>query len=141
MKEFKKHDLETWNEEEEDRLELLAITKLRGKGAPKKKREKDRKNRHPYVAGETLMNYHSQERQEEVMRWNQQALNISRYPRPDVQYIDTPTRSRPGTHICGLFPELLPCGTTPRSSPWVRNHSNFRLISVQIGFFSPSYLG
>lgn len=43
MKEFKKHDLETWNEEEEDRLELLAITKLRGKGAPKKKREKDLK--------------------------------------------------------------------------------------------------
>ena len=46
MKEFKKHDLETWNEEEEDRLELLAITKLRGKGAPKKKREKDRKTRY-----------------------------------------------------------------------------------------------
>lgn len=43
-KEFEKHDLETWNDKEEDRLELLAITKLRGKGAPKKKREKDRKN-------------------------------------------------------------------------------------------------
>jgi hypothetical protein len=28
----------TWNEEEEDRLEGLQITKLRGKGAPKKKR-------------------------------------------------------------------------------------------------------
>ena len=42
MKEFKKHELETWNDQEEDRLELLAITKLRGKGAPKKKREKDR---------------------------------------------------------------------------------------------------
>ena len=140
MQEFKKHDLETWNEEEEDRLELLAITKLRGKGAPKKKREKDRKKRHPYFAGETLMNYHSQERQEEVMRRNQQAFNISRYPRLDVQYIGTATCSRPGSNIRGLFPELLHCGTTPRSPPWVGIHSNLRLISIRAGFFSP-YLG
>ncbi|KFY05476.1 hypothetical protein V492_08515 [Pseudogymnoascus sp. VKM F-4246] len=28
----------TWNEKEEDRLESVAITKARGKGAPKKKR-------------------------------------------------------------------------------------------------------
>ena len=119
MKEFKKHDLETWNEEEEDRLELLAITKLRGKGAPKKKREKDRKNRPPYFTGKTLMGYYSQERQEEVMRWNQQAFNILRYPRLDVQYIGTctPTCSRPGSNICGHFPELLHCGPSPRSSP------------------------
>ena len=31
----------TWNEEEEDRLEGLQIAKLRGKGAPKKKRTAD----------------------------------------------------------------------------------------------------
>lgn len=31
-------ELETWNEKEEDRLETVAITKARGKGAPKKKR-------------------------------------------------------------------------------------------------------
>jgi len=31
----------TWNEEEEDRLESLQIAKLRGKGAPKKKRTAD----------------------------------------------------------------------------------------------------
>lgn len=55
MKEFKKHDLETWNEEEEDRLELLAITKLRGKGAPKKKREKDRKAVNPSSMVEILI--------------------------------------------------------------------------------------
>ncbi|KAK5940107.1 mitochondral 37S ribosomal protein S27 [Knufia obscura] len=39
QKEFKRYDMETWNEEEEDRLEGLQIAKLRGKGAPKKKRE------------------------------------------------------------------------------------------------------
>ncbi|KAI9860718.1 MAG: mitochondral 37S ribosomal protein S27, partial [Pleopsidium flavum] len=31
-------DLETWDEDEEDRLEHLQIAKQRGKGAPKKKR-------------------------------------------------------------------------------------------------------
>jgi len=41
QKEFKRYDLETWNEEEEDRLEGLQIAKLRGKGAPKKKRTAD----------------------------------------------------------------------------------------------------
>ena len=35
---FKKFDLEGWDEDEEDRLETIAIAKLRGKGAPKKKR-------------------------------------------------------------------------------------------------------
>jgi hypothetical protein len=86
MKEFKKHDLETWNEEQEDRLELLAITKLRGKGAPKKKREKDRKTSDPYNIERMLTDCDSQERQEEVMCWNHQALDILRYPRLDVQY-------------------------------------------------------
>lgn len=41
QKEFKRYDLETWNEDEEDRLEGLQIAKLRGKGAPKKKRVAD----------------------------------------------------------------------------------------------------
>jgi len=41
QKEFKRYGLETWNEEEEDRLEGLQIAKLRGKGAPKKKRTAD----------------------------------------------------------------------------------------------------
>lgn len=41
QKEFAKLDLVTWNEEEEDRLEGLQIAKLRGKGAPKKKRTAD----------------------------------------------------------------------------------------------------
>ncbi|MCJ1319384.1 mitochondral 37S ribosomal protein S27 [Xylographa vitiligo] len=31
-------DLETWDEEQEDRLEGIALRKQRGKGAPKKKR-------------------------------------------------------------------------------------------------------
>ncbi|MCJ1382365.1 mitochondral 37S ribosomal protein S27 [Xylographa soralifera] len=31
-------DLETWDEEQEDRLEGIALKKQRGKGAPKKKR-------------------------------------------------------------------------------------------------------
>lgn len=31
-------ELLTWNEKEEERLESVAITKARGKGAPKKKR-------------------------------------------------------------------------------------------------------
>ena len=41
QKEFAKFDLVTWNEQEEDRLEGLQIAKLRGKGAPKKKRTAD----------------------------------------------------------------------------------------------------
>ncbi|KAL8704042.1 MAG: hypothetical protein Q9201_002780 [Fulgogasparrea decipioides] len=35
--------LETWDEEEEDRLEYLASRKARGKGAPKKKKSSDGK--------------------------------------------------------------------------------------------------
>lgn len=38
---FKKHDLEIMNPEEDDRLESIAIAKLRGKGPPKKKRDKN----------------------------------------------------------------------------------------------------
>jgi Mitochondrial ribosomal subunit S27 len=38
---FKKYDLEVINPKEEDRLESIAIAKLRGKGPPKKQREKD----------------------------------------------------------------------------------------------------
>lgn len=41
QKEFKRYGLETYNEDEEDRLEGLQIAKLRGKGAPKKKRTAD----------------------------------------------------------------------------------------------------
>lgn len=38
---FSKHDLDITIPEEEDRLEGITFAKLRGKGAPKKKREKD----------------------------------------------------------------------------------------------------
>lgn len=107
MKEFKKNDLETWNEEQEDRLELLAITKLRGKGAPKKKREKDSKTRELHYTKGMLIGRDSQERQEEVMRWNQQqqAFDISRYPRVDVQQFIN-------THIYNLGLSSRECALT-----------------------------
>lgn len=35
--------METWDDDEEDRLEHLALAKQRGKGAPKKKRTADGK--------------------------------------------------------------------------------------------------
>ncbi|EXJ86863.1 hypothetical protein A1O3_03817 [Capronia epimyces CBS 606.96] len=38
LAEFKKFDLDGFNEDEEIRLESIQIAKLRGKGAPKKKR-------------------------------------------------------------------------------------------------------
>ncbi len=38
LREFKKFGLSGWNEDEEYRLESIAIAKLRGKGVPKKKR-------------------------------------------------------------------------------------------------------
>lgn len=38
---FKHLDLETWDDEEEDRLETLQVRSMRGKGAPKKKRTKE----------------------------------------------------------------------------------------------------
>ncbi|KIW93742.1 uncharacterized protein Z519_05057 [Cladophialophora bantiana CBS 173.52] len=38
LNEFKKFDLEGFNEDEDDRLENVAFAKLRGKGAPKKKK-------------------------------------------------------------------------------------------------------
>ena len=41
QKEFAKFGMTTWNEKEEDRLESIQIAKLRGKGAPKKKRTAD----------------------------------------------------------------------------------------------------
>ncbi|KAL9104440.1 MAG: hypothetical protein Q9163_000592 [Psora crenata] len=34
-------DIDTWDEDEEDRLEHLELAKQRGKGAPKKKRTAD----------------------------------------------------------------------------------------------------
>ncbi|KAL9618476.1 MAG: hypothetical protein Q9160_006795 [Pyrenula sp. 1 TL-2023] len=40
---FKHLDLETWDDEEEDRLESLQVRRMRGKGAPKKKRTKEGK--------------------------------------------------------------------------------------------------
>lgn len=41
LKEFKRRfNLDGWNEDEEDRLESIEIAKMRGKGAPKKIREK-----------------------------------------------------------------------------------------------------
>jgi Mitochondrial ribosomal subunit S27 len=74
QKEFAKFDLVTWNEEEEDRLEGLQIAKLRGKGAPKKKRTADGELIHLlFVAGArsakegfslTWMVYSKQEKQE-----------------------------------------------------------------------------
>ncbi|KAK5193526.1 hypothetical protein LTR99_007078 [Exophiala xenobiotica] len=44
---FKKFGLEGYNEDEDDRLENIQIAKLRGKGAPKKKRTaaESRKNK------------------------------------------------------------------------------------------------
>lgn len=41
LRTFKRFDLEGWDEYEEDRLENIEIAKMRGKGAPKKKRTKD----------------------------------------------------------------------------------------------------
>lgn len=41
QKEFKRFDLETWDDDEEYRLEGIQIAKLRGKGPPKKKRTAD----------------------------------------------------------------------------------------------------
>lgn len=38
LREFKRFDLEGFNEDEDDRLENVQFAKLRGKGAPKKKR-------------------------------------------------------------------------------------------------------
>lgn len=38
LEEFKQFGLEGYNENEEDRLESIQIAKLRGKGAPKKKK-------------------------------------------------------------------------------------------------------
>ena len=38
LNEFKRFDLEGSNEDEDDRFETIQIAKLRGKGAPKKKR-------------------------------------------------------------------------------------------------------
>lgn len=40
QREFAGMDLLTWNDKEEDRLEDIQIAKMRGKGAPKKKRTK-----------------------------------------------------------------------------------------------------
>jgi small subunit ribosomal protein S33 len=36
-------EMETWDDDEEDRLERLILAKQRGKGAPKKKRSADGK--------------------------------------------------------------------------------------------------
>ena len=41
LKGFQRFDLEGWNEEEEERLEDVAITKIRGKGPPKKLKTKE----------------------------------------------------------------------------------------------------
>ena len=97
MKEFKKHELETWNDQEEDRLELLAITKLRGKGAPKKKRVKDRECRTISGTREMLMRCRSQKRKEKVIDLFQQVFDILRYPRRYVQckHIRSPASTRP----------------------------------------------
>lgn len=84
IKEFKKRDLETWNEDEEERLELLAITKLRGKGAPKKKREKDREHRTVSSTRRVLTGRCSQKGEEEVIRSLQQLFDALRYPRERV---------------------------------------------------------
>jgi small subunit ribosomal protein S33 len=106
MKEFKKHDLETWNEEQEDRLELLAITKLRGKGAPKKKREKDRETSERYPTEGVLTHFNSQKGQEEVMCWNQRqrAFDISRLLRINVQLC---TNTHPSHIYAPGAPSLL----------------------------------
>jgi hypothetical protein len=54
-KAFKKHDLEIVNSEEEDRFESIAIAKLRGKGPPKKKREKDCRSHLAPTIGQLLI--------------------------------------------------------------------------------------
>lgn len=46
QKDFRRFDLETWDEDEEYRLEGIQIAKLRGKGPPKKKRTADSKFRY-----------------------------------------------------------------------------------------------
>lgn len=63
QKDFKRFDLETWDEYEEDRLEGLQIAKLRGKGAPKKKRTADSKSL-PGIPGISRLTTRQQRRKE-----------------------------------------------------------------------------
>lgn len=50
-------ELQTWNEKEVDRLESVAITKARGKGAPKKKRTAAGKfGKHQYTLSAEIAN-------------------------------------------------------------------------------------
>jgi hypothetical protein len=65
----------TWNEQEEDRLEGLQIAKLRGKGAPKKKRTADGEfsvsyiSARPHVADRaSLTNMHGEQRARRARR-------------------------------------------------------------------------
>jgi len=70
LNEFKKFGLKGWSEEEEDRLEGLQIAKLRGKGAPKKKRTAEGAFKAPLAGQEYTDSYDSQPKaqgQEEVI--------------------------------------------------------------------------
>lgn len=66
-------DMETWDEDEEDRLEHLALAKQRGKGAPKKKRSADGESRRNQiiirkgrVANASICREQEDEREEEA---------------------------------------------------------------------------
>jgi small subunit ribosomal protein S33 len=74
LEEFKRFDLEGFNEAEEDRLENIQIAKLRGKGAPKKKRTAAGRiiRARAHLPGRKANNSSRQsaeERQEEVTNW------------------------------------------------------------------------
>jgi small subunit ribosomal protein S33 len=140
IQEFKKHDLETWNEEEEDRLELLAITKLRGKGAPKKKREKDREYITAVAIGKLLIRFNSQERQKEVISWFQQVFGIPRYPRIYVQHTDAFESLRQHAHAS--FPvhcSTSRCSEPHLSEPPLRTLSDLVLL-LQLSIFEVAEL-
>lgn len=68
QKDLQRYDLETIDEDEEDRLEDIQVAKLRGKGAPKKKRTAEGMQR--VVPGYSLSTnraYSQQEEEEEVV--------------------------------------------------------------------------
>lgn len=69
QKEFKRYDLETWDEDEEYRLEGLQIAKLRGKGAPKKKRVADSEYIEIKAINDSLILYSKQKGKEKEMSY------------------------------------------------------------------------
>jgi hypothetical protein len=87
----------TWNEQEEDRLEGLQIAKLRGKGAPKKKRTADGEfglslaslRGHIVADGTSLTNIHGEQRARRARRKrgslrSRSCYNTCKYTHPGV---------------------------------------------------------